>query len=269
MHSAHTTLLLDDSPLKAQLQPWNHICIKEYVAQMRAADVTASLNLKQHIKAGVEGQDLADSKLVEETADVEVELIVEERSSEGEPVNSDPKKRKRRPHKKKLAKEKMKMALGVAKGDEQIASLTGGITYQWWQHFDCTLLAVVGVLDAVKRESNVAAWVRQGGLWGSEMAGTEELVPQSAETLESADIPSAESLSPTGRELSTETEDRKGDLKKQRRGSVGNREEVAGGELMRRGHWFDDQLTMAYWVARGVKALGELDIEIVADVRVS
>lgn len=258
MHSAHTTLLLDDSPLKAQLQPWNHICIKEYVAQMRAADVTASLNLKQHIKAGVEGQDLADSKLVEETADVEVELIVEERSSEGEPVNSDPRKRKRRPHKKKLAK-----------GDEQIASLTEEITYQWWQHFDCTLLAVVGVLDAVKQESNVAAWVRQGGLWGSEMASTEELVPQSAETLESADIPSAESLSPTGRELSTKTEDRKGDLKKQRRGSVGNREEVAGGELMRRGHWFDDQLTMTYWVARGVKALGELDIEIVADVRVS
>ena len=236
---------------------------------MRAADVTASLNLKQQIKTGVEVKDRSDAKLVEETADVEVELIEEERSSEGEPVNSDPRKRKRR-HKKKLAKEKTKMALSVAKGDSQIASLTEEITYQWWQHFDCTLLAVVGVLDAVKQESNVAAWVRQGGLWGSEMARTKELVPRSEETLENAeDIPSAESLSTTGRELSTETENRESHLKKLRRGSVGNREELTGDELMRRGHWFDDQLTMAYWVTRGVKALGELDIEIVADVRVS
>ena len=259
MHSSHTTLLLDDSPLKAQLQPWNHICIKEYVAQMRAADVTASLKLKEQIKAGVEGE---DPKLMEETTDVE-----EERSSGGEPVNSDPRKRKRRPHKKKLAKEKMRMASSVAKDDRQ-ASLTEEMTHPWWQHFDCTLLAVVGVLDAVKWESNVASWVIQGGLWGNEVASTEELVSRLTKILESADIPSAESLSPTERELSTETEDR--NLKKQRRGSVGNREEVTGDELMRRGpHWFDDQLTMAYWVARGVKALGELDIEIVADVRVS
>ncbi|KAH9931743.1 hypothetical protein B0H21DRAFT_878914 [Amylocystis lapponica] len=31
---------------------------------------------------------------------------------------------------------------------------------------DETLLAVVGVLDAIKHESNVAAWIRGGGLWG-------------------------------------------------------------------------------------------------------
>ena len=277
IHSAHTTLLLDDSPLKAQLQPWNHICIEEYVAQMRAADVTASLRLNQMIKERVEEgrEDRSNAMLVEDrtpTTDEEAESIVEhgvERPSEGESVNSDPRKRKRRPHKKKLNKEKMKMALSVANGDEQTASLTEKTTYQWWRHFDCTLLAVVGVLDAVKRESNVAAWVRQGGLWGCEMAGTEELVPRSAETVESAEIPSAESLSPTGRELSTEIEDRLGVQKRRRHKSVGNREEVTGDELMGRGHWFNDELTMAYWVARGVQALCELDIKIDADVRVS
>ena len=43
-HSAHTTLLLDDSLLKAHLQPWNHLCIREYDAGRRSAD----LALQEH-----------------------------------------------------------------------------------------------------------------------------------------------------------------------------------------------------------------------------
>ncbi|SJL09803.1 uncharacterized protein ARMOST_13184 [Armillaria ostoyae] len=43
-HSALTTLLLDDSPLKAQLQPWNHFCVPEYTAQIRGRD----LSTRQH-----------------------------------------------------------------------------------------------------------------------------------------------------------------------------------------------------------------------------
>ncbi|KAL0947946.1 hypothetical protein HGRIS_010575 [Hohenbuehelia grisea] len=35
-HSHHSTLLLDDSPLKARLQPWNHLCVQEYAAGMHA-----------------------------------------------------------------------------------------------------------------------------------------------------------------------------------------------------------------------------------------
>jgi hypothetical protein len=38
-HSAHTTLLLDDSPLKDHLQPWNHLCIRKYDASLRSADL--------------------------------------------------------------------------------------------------------------------------------------------------------------------------------------------------------------------------------------
>jgi len=41
-HSALTTLLIDDSPLKAALQPWNHLCIKEYVANMRTSDLNVA-----------------------------------------------------------------------------------------------------------------------------------------------------------------------------------------------------------------------------------
>lgn len=29
-HSERSTLLLDDSPKKAALQPWNHLCVTEY-----------------------------------------------------------------------------------------------------------------------------------------------------------------------------------------------------------------------------------------------
>lgn len=31
--------------------------------------------------------------------------------------------------------------------------------------FDCTLLAVIGILEAAKDQSNIAAWIRSGGLW--------------------------------------------------------------------------------------------------------
>lgn len=37
-HSPLTTLLLDDSPNKARLQPWNHLCINEYTGAMRGRD---------------------------------------------------------------------------------------------------------------------------------------------------------------------------------------------------------------------------------------
>jgi hypothetical protein len=35
-------MLIDDSALKAALQPWNHLCIKEYVAEMRSIDLTVA-----------------------------------------------------------------------------------------------------------------------------------------------------------------------------------------------------------------------------------
>lgn len=38
-HSALTTILVDDSPLKAKLQPYNHLCVREYAATTRGTDV--------------------------------------------------------------------------------------------------------------------------------------------------------------------------------------------------------------------------------------
>ncbi|KAJ7762036.1 hypothetical protein DFH07DRAFT_883431 [Mycena maculata] len=41
-HGPHSTLLVDDSPLKARLQPWNHLCVAEYDAPARARDRAAA-----------------------------------------------------------------------------------------------------------------------------------------------------------------------------------------------------------------------------------
>ncbi|KAJ7077164.1 hypothetical protein B0H15DRAFT_862628 [Mycena belliarum] len=41
-HGPHTTFLVDDSPLKARLQPWNHLCVAEYTAPARKHDRAAA-----------------------------------------------------------------------------------------------------------------------------------------------------------------------------------------------------------------------------------
>ncbi len=103
-HSALTTLLLDDSPLKAQLQPWNHFCVPEYTAQIRGRDL--STRQRERDKPSSDVQD--------------AEGVV-------------PQKKRKKP----------KKALG----------------------YDQILLAVIGVLDTIKGESNVSGWMRQCGLW--------------------------------------------------------------------------------------------------------
>ncbi|KAK0480069.1 hypothetical protein IW261DRAFT_110358 [Armillaria novae-zelandiae] len=103
-HSALTTLLLDDSPLKAQLQPWNHFCVPEYTAQIRGRDLSA-----QQRERDKPSSDIQDADAVV------------------------PQKKRKRP----------KKALS----------------------YDQILLAVIGVLDTIKGESNVSGWMRQCGLW--------------------------------------------------------------------------------------------------------
>ena len=41
--SAYDTVLVDDSKQKAALQPFNHICVKEYDLQMRRSDLATAL----------------------------------------------------------------------------------------------------------------------------------------------------------------------------------------------------------------------------------
>ena len=47
-HSALTTILMDDSPLKAILQPWNHLCVSEYESKKRKLDVEIAERELEH-----------------------------------------------------------------------------------------------------------------------------------------------------------------------------------------------------------------------------
>ncbi|KAK2467554.1 hypothetical protein APHAL10511_000409 [Amanita phalloides] len=285
-HSAYTTILLDDSPLKAQLQPWNHVCIKEYVAEMHAADIRAAQFLKlPQLQITEETENLIDVTFAGETkrtstdkdneSDVEAEAIVNEGSEgteQGQAMEHIPRKRKR-PHRKKLARQLQKQVTLSMAMDKRQEGWVGedAPAYHWWKKFDCTLLAVVGVLDAVKRESNVAAWVKRGGLWRSENA--EELgMPRSAGILKrvSEDSASAQCLGPAELESGIAGVNAS-DQKRPKWELAGNSSDKVKAEdgLVRKGLWFDDELTMDYWVARGVKALRELQIEIDACIRVS
>jgi hypothetical protein len=121
LHSAETTLLLDDSALKAHLQPYNHFCVPEYTQNLRNRDLSVKETIERR-------EELA------EEAHVEAQVQLESPSLNPESILFTKKKHKRK---------KCKAGAG----------------------FDPTLIAVMGVLDEVKDQTNVAGWVRAGGLW--------------------------------------------------------------------------------------------------------
>ncbi|KAM5541619.1 hypothetical protein V8D89_004809 [Ganoderma adspersum] len=165
-HSALTTLLLDDSPRKAELQPFNHVCIGEYTGEKRVKDLE-NLQNEQDWAAAVDARKRADTYIVEPevvnaaaTATVSPTTTTAGSGSEqaaaadaGVAQGEPSKKRKRK--EKKLQK-RAALLEEVANGGSQPE-----ITY------DETLLAVIGVLGEIKSQANVAAWIRAGGLWGS------------------------------------------------------------------------------------------------------
>ncbi|KAI0776966.1 hypothetical protein BD413DRAFT_233635 [Trametes elegans] len=170
-HSALTTLLLDDSPRKAELQPYNHVCIPEYTGQRRAEDLD-SITKEKEWAVFREARRQLDARLAEgegsaaapeDSPETEAPVLTDgpeaipgSASSEttlwevAPPVELE-KKRKRKERK---MRRKHAAALEKASGEPP------GVSY------DETLLAVVGVLDEIKTQANVAAWIRSGGLWG-------------------------------------------------------------------------------------------------------
>ncbi|KAI6111804.1 hypothetical protein EDD16DRAFT_1485281 [Pisolithus croceorrhizus] len=225
LHSALTTLLLDDSPHKAALQPYNHVCIPEYDSPRRKLDLDA--------------------------------LVVERIRRETE-LWSQPEYRRRRP------------------GDKQVT--WSDAAQADTEPLDPTLLAVVGILDEIKRQSNVAGWIRAGGLWGKGNNSHAAASPSATSPL-----PSNQSKSP--HEQPVESAKRRG---KRRRSEVVttadlgqtpaavDEDDAAGNDayttsglataatsemkLESSSLWFEDPPTVAYWVARGRRALDELGI---------
>ena len=149
-HSPRTTLLMDDSPLKAILQPWNHLCIRDYTPEVRKSDVTirqaeiSEEGRRMAMEAVSRAQEAREAAIYRETASGEV----------GATMQVVPDRRKLKTLQKKLEK---------LEGDATETSAASSVTPDP-PAYDETLLAVIGVLDAVKHQDNVAGWMRHGGL---------------------------------------------------------------------------------------------------------
>ncbi|KAG8763612.1 hypothetical protein FRC11_000222 [Ceratobasidium sp. 423] len=138
LYSALNSLLLDDSALKAHLQPYNHLTLPEYTADLRTRDVR-----RQNAVDALTG---SGSVVTEDDVDVDDKVGERADSVEGDDADS---------------------------GSKDITSEQRNNRSQMYKHlrappYDKTLLAVIGVLDAVRYESSLVGWVKAGGMRPSE-----------------------------------------------------------------------------------------------------
>ncbi|KAJ7176771.1 hypothetical protein C8R46DRAFT_1077286 [Mycena filopes] len=182
-HSSRTTLLLDDSALKAHRHPHNHVCVREYVQETRNHDLE----------------------------------VLRKRTGAKPPKNS-----------KKQSSKSKKALPGVDLPPDETPPPAGflvGPTY------DETLLAIVGILESVKPQADVADWVRGGGLLLKDS-------PDAA-IVDTPSPPSPAALASKMLAL--------------------NLTQAQEQEL-----WFDREAVVHDWVGRGVHALEALRIPVVA-----
>ena len=141
--------------------------------------------------------------------------------------------------------------------------------------YDETLLAIVGILDDIRFQSNVASWVRANGLWGP--------CPPQNSTGVDTDAFADENFHQSCEDVATSSDGGSMDNgrlkggKRKRMGAVDTSFEAAanGGSLYAPKNekenqtnasetplWFDNPPTMRHWVDRGRKALDALGIPI-------
>lgn len=244
-HSAMTTLLLDDSSLKAHLQPYNHVCIREYVASLRGRDLEVFASERAMLDGGGKKR-----KRKAERKAKKVEKKAKARKTDGmtsaggvvDKVDSDSgTSASSSIHPPSLAAQAQPEVLEQepeAIGAEQAV---GG-------EYDETLLAVIGVLDEVKEQSNVASWIRAGGLWGPM-----DLRPPQSKSASSSSVPGTEGIY-TGNDASP--------FQDQAQNEDLTLAATAASDTQK-SMWFDYEPTFTYWVRRGRGALDKLGINIV------
>jgi len=170
-HSAATTLLLDDSHVKAALQPYNHLCVPEYTRTQRNADLTV-LQLERAVQQQQQQQQrqLQEEQEQEQhssishqeyhpaTADTTTDTHAHEHtvSSADGTTEKDVHKRKR---KKKTKKKSQAREL-----QQQLAAIAAAADGASPTVPDETLLAVIGILHAARLQSSIAGWLRADAL---------------------------------------------------------------------------------------------------------
>jgi hypothetical protein len=108
--------------------------------------------------------------------------------------------------------------------------------------YDETLLAVIGVLEAMKDESNVAGWIRAGGLQGAQ----DDSTPGDDHDSIASSREASEDESAAGNDA------KRSDVSK---AALPTPRSDESPEM-----WFENAATLGYWVARGKEAITALGI---------
>ncbi|KAF9782504.1 hypothetical protein BJ322DRAFT_1009786 [Thelephora terrestris] len=247
-HNALSTLLMDDSPLKAELQPYNHLCVKEYSNVIRNRDLASLQEERARPKPppftppqhALHSQPYPNPPLMDAPAhsmppaqgDPSAETTsVETEASLDPPFPTSPSNKRKRKVKQETERE------------------TSGADPTHVIEYDETLLAIVGILDEVKFQSNVASWVKANGLWGPH--------PPHNTSATNTDALTHKQVRKSSEDVATSSDSgRPGEGKKKRRDAVASFFEAAAPQ------WFDSPPTVRHWVNRGRKALETLGIPI-------
>ncbi|KAG2155212.1 uncharacterized protein EDB93DRAFT_1326610 [Suillus bovinus] len=275
-HSALSTLLLDDSPHKARLQPYNHVCIPEYSSSFRDKD----LRQLQHEKAARapkhrKQKGKANEYVQDQSESAEISMP----SSDFDPAVISP-----------TSAHVEESSIPIPSAERAYISSRSSA-----EPYDPTILAVIGVLDEIKKQSSVAGWIQAGGLQNTVPVPGDEgeyiVTPPASDTNIVEDLTDSQEMQPlTKKELRAA---KKLAAKQQKRAeqaalSAGQTVLISDKEVMQTGDdesiiadisvesipaaapsasveslgmWFSDEPTMSYWVWRGRQALDSLGIE--------
>lgn len=137
--------------------------------------------------------------------------------------------------------------------------------------YDETLLAVIGILDHIKYEGNIAGWVRSGGLL--RIDSFEDVKPVTKRGVSPPPTPSPRrqrigdnfNLAIVDEHISLPSTLPPPSSSPQNMG-VGS-SSADSEESLSPGFWFERPAVMRYWVGQGRRALEELDIEAVSGIR--
>lgn len=173
-HSALSTILLDDSPLKAVVQPYNHVVVPEYDKPKRNNDLT------------------------------------------------------------------------VWKSESTKETHHGA--------YDQTLLAVIGILQTSRNESNVASWIRSGALWAGQKPPDD--VPVLMEKNDSTTNPSSSQDMISSVSVSGESD------MIPAVSPYKAAQELEPALMTRPALWFEHAETFSHWVQKGRRTLHEMNIEV-------
>ncbi|CAE6477030.1 unnamed protein product [Rhizoctonia solani] len=133
LYSALNSLLLDDSALKAHLQPYNHLTLPEYTAELRTRDVRRRNAVDALARDGL----VVEDDMEDDTKDGECDDLMDKDGVDSGHKETD--------NEQQSHQNQVKKHLRAAP-------------------YDKSLLAVIGVLDAVRYESSLVGWMKAGGM---------------------------------------------------------------------------------------------------------